>query len=150
MIAWQIWLIISGFFFILEILTVGFLVFWFGVSALITCLLSLFITNIIAQTAIFVVLSAILVFLTRPLAEKLSKKDNTKTNINTIIGKEAIVKKAISKNENGQIKLDGDIWTAVLDNDYSDCIPEGSIVEILKIDGVKVIVKPIKIIELSH
>ena len=49
MLPWQIWLIISGVCFIAEIATVGFLVFWFGVAALITCLLSLFISNVIAQ-----------------------------------------------------------------------------------------------------
>ena len=48
MLPWQIWLIISGVCFIAEIATVGFLVFWFGVAALITCLLSLFISNVIA------------------------------------------------------------------------------------------------------
>ena len=45
MLPWQIWLIISGVCFIAEIATVGFLIFWFGVAALITCLLSLFISN---------------------------------------------------------------------------------------------------------
>ena len=40
MVAWQIWLIVAGFSFILEIATVGFLVFWFGVAALIVCILS--------------------------------------------------------------------------------------------------------------
>ena len=50
MAAWQIWLIISGVCFIIEIATIGFLVFWFAVAALITCLLSLFIPNIIIQT----------------------------------------------------------------------------------------------------
>lgn len=145
MLSWQIWLIIAGICFILEIATVGFLIFWFGIAALITCLLSLFIDNIIVQTAIFVILSAILTFLTRPLAKKIVSKDNVVTNANSIIGKQAIVQKTISATSNGQIKINGDLWTAMLEDSSYDNVPEGSIVEILKIDGVKAIVKPIKI-----
>lgn len=147
MVAWQVWLIIAGICLVIEIATVGFLVFWFAVAALITCIFSLFISSMLAQTAIFVVLSAILVFLTRPFSEKISRKDSVITNANSIIGKEAIVKKEISPNNNGQIKINGDTWTATLSQECNSTIPEGSSVEILKIDGVKVIVKPIQIKE---
>lgn len=144
MVAWQIWLIIAGFSFILEIATVGFLVFWFGVAALIVCILSLFIPSLVAQFAIFIILSALLICLTRRFAEKITKKDIIVTNSNSIIGKKAIVKKDISSTSNGQIKVNGDIWTAVLSEDFTDSIPEGSTVEIEKIDGVKAVVKPLK------
>lgn len=93
MVAWQIWLIVAGFSFILEIATVGFLVFWFGVAALIVCILSLFIPSLVAQFAIFIILSALLICLTRRFAEKITKKDIIVTNSNSIIGKKAIVKK---------------------------------------------------------
>ncbi len=144
MVAWQIWLIVAGFSFILEIATVGFLVFWFGVAALIVCILSLFIPSLVAQFAIFIILSALLICLTRRFAEKITKKDTIVTNSNSIIGKKAIVKKDISSTSNGQIKVNGDIWTAVLSEDFTDSIPEGSTVEIEKIDGVKAVVKPLK------
>ena len=140
MVAWQIWLIVAGFSFILEIATVGFLVFWFGVAALIVCILSLFIPSLVAQFAIFIILSALLICLTRRFAEKITKKDTIVTNSNSIIGKKAIVKKDISSTSNGQIKVNGDIWTAVLSEDFTDSIPEGSTVEIEKIDGVKAVV----------
>ena len=54
---WQIWLIASGIFFICEIITVGFLVFWLGVGALIAMLVSFFTSNIIIQMSVFVVSS---------------------------------------------------------------------------------------------
>ena len=103
MLPWQIWLIISGVCFIAEIATVGFLIFWFGVAALITCLLSLFISNVIAQTVIFVILSVILICLTRPFAEKMNKNDNIVTYSNAIIGKEGVVTKDITPNDVGQV-----------------------------------------------
>lgn len=143
MVAWQIWLIVAGFFFILEIITVGFLVFWFGIAALIVCLLSLFINNSVIQFAIFVIISAALLCLTSPFAKKITKKDNIITNSFSIIGKEAIVKKEITNTSSGQIKINGDTWTAVLDSDLSNPICEGSTVKVVKIDGVKAVVKPL-------
>lgn len=146
MLPWQIWLIIAGICLIIEIATVGFLVFWFAVAALITCLLSLFIHNVIIQTAIFVVLSALLIFLTRPFANKISKKDKVVTNSNYLIGKEGTVLKDITFNSAtlGQVKVNGDVWSAVTEEDYG-IIPAKSIVRILKIDGVKLVVEPLKI-----
>lgn len=146
MLPWQVWLIIAGICLILEIATVGFLIFWFAVAALITCILSLFIPSVVAQAAIFVVLSAVLIFLTRPLANKLNKKDNTVTNVNSVIGKEAVVTKEINSSIGGigQVKLGGDVWSAIC-TDSNNPIPVGSKVTILKIDGVKVVVEPLDI-----
>lgn len=145
MAMWQIWLIVAGVCFVLEIATVGFLIFWFAVAALVTCILSIFISNVVVQTAIFVILSALLILLTRPFAEKIANNDNAITNANRIIGKEAIVKKEITPIQNGQIKIGGDIWTATLSSSCTDNIPEGSAVEIVDIDGVKAVVKPVKV-----
>ena len=58
---WYIWLIISGICLIIEIMTVGFLVFWFSIGALITMIASFFTNNIVVQTAIFVISSTILI-----------------------------------------------------------------------------------------
>lgn len=146
MLPWQIWLIVSGICFIIEIATVGFLVFWFAVVALITCILSLFIHSVIAQTTIFIILSIVLIALSRPFAEKIGRKDKVVTNSNSVIGKEGIVVKQINSKlgEVGQVKVGGDTWSAVV-NDYKDEIPVGSTIRVLKIDGVKLIIEPINI-----
>ena len=146
MLPWQVWLIVAGICFIVEIATVGFLIFWFGVAALITCLLSLFIHNVIVQTVIFIVLSVALIGLTRPFANKMNKKDNVVTNSNAIIGKEGIVTKQINSHPGdvGQVKVGSDTWSAIV-NDYNDIIPIGSTIRVLGIDGVKLIIEPINI-----
>lgn len=144
MLSWQVWLIIAGFCFILEIATVGFLIFWLGVAALITCLLSLFISNIVVQMAIFTILSAILIAFTRQFANKLNKNDTSVTNANSIIGKEGIVTKEIINNGIGQVKVSGDIWSAISE-DSNVSIPVESTVKVIKIDGVKLVIKPITI-----
>ncbi len=140
---WQIWLIIAGLFFIGEIITVGFLIFWFGVGALIAMLVSFFTTNIIIQTSVFVITSAILLFVTKPFVKKFVDVKPTKTNAYSIIGKKALVIKEINSHSVGQIKIKGEVWSAESEDD--ETIPEGSDVEILQIRGVKAIVKSVKV-----
>ncbi len=135
---WQMWLIIAGLFFIGEIITVGFLIFWFGIGALIAMIVSFFTSNIIIQTAIFITSSAILLLATKPLVTKFVDVKSTKTNAFSIIGKKALVIKEINSHSVGQIKINGEVWSAISEND--DVISEGSEVEIVQINGVKAIV----------
>lgn len=143
---WQYWLIASGIFFIIEIITTGFLAFWLGIGALIAMCVSFFVDNLIIQTVIFIISSAILILATKPLIKKFLKTNastETKTNAFSIIGKKAIVIKNIDKIDgSGQIKVDGEIWSA--EGETDSIIEKGTEVEILKIDGVKAIVTPIK------
>lgn len=137
---WYIWLILAGIFVIAEIATVGFLIFWLSLGSLCAMITSFFTDNIIIQTAVFVVTSALFIFFTRPLAKKLEKTDNhLVTNAFSIIGKRAIVIKEINPNQGvGQIKIDGQVWTAKSTNE--EIISEGTEVLILSIDGVKAVV----------
>ena len=141
---WQIWLIASGIFFIYEIITVGFLVFWLGVGALIAMIVSLFTSNIIVQMSVFVISSGLLIFATRPLVNKISKKDVVPTNVYSLIGKKAIVTEEINwVTGKGLIKFEGEVWSAKSKEQVN--IPVGSEVEIVSIEGVKAFVKPLKI-----
>ena len=137
---WYFWLILAGIFVIAEIATVGFLIFWLSLGSLCAMLTSFFTDNIIIQTAVFVVTSVLFIFLTRPLSKKLAKTDNTLvTNAFSIIGKKAIVIKEINPTLGvGQIKIDGQVWTAKSTNE--EIISEGTEVLNLNIDGVKAVV----------
>lgn len=143
---WQVWLIIAGLFFIGEIATVGFLIFWFGIGALLAMIVSFFVSNVIIQTAVFIISSTILIFATKPFVKKLVDVKKTNTNAFSIIGKKALVIKEINPiHSTGQIKINGEVWSAESEN--SEIIQEGLEVEILQIKGVKAIVKPIIINE---
>lgn len=139
---WQIWLILSGIFFVCEIITVGFLVFWFGVGALIAMIISFFTTNIIIQTTVFIVSSTVLLLVTKPFVKKFVDVKPTNTNAFSIIGQKALVIKEINSHSIGQIKIKGEVWSAESEND--ETITEGSEVEILQIKGVKAIVRSLK------
>ena len=142
---WQIWLIIAGVCLIIEIITTGFLVFWFSLGALLAMIVSLFTENIIIQTTLFIISSTILIFATKPFLKKFAKHDESvKTNVYSIIGKTGIVTTDIdSINGTGQIKVDGEIWSAIGEKELT--ISKGTEVEIKEIKGVKAIVSPIKL-----
>ena len=142
MAMWQMWLIASGIFFIVEIFTVGFLIFWFGIGALLAMIVSFFTSNVIIQTSIFIISSTILIFATKPLVKKLTKKDSVPTNVYSIVGKKAIVIEDIDwASGKGQVKTEGEVWSAKTSEKIN--IPKGTEVEIEHIDGVKVFVKPL-------
>ena len=140
---WTIWLIIAGIFFVGEIMTVGFLLFWFGFGSLVAMIVSFFTSNIIIQTSAFLIVSIILLFITKPFVNKFVNKTPTViTNAYNIIGKKAIVIKEIDwASGKGQIKIEGEVWSAKTNEQVN--IPKGTEVEIESIDGVKAFVKPI-------
>ena len=140
---WQIWLIASGIFFIIEIFTVGFFVFWLGVAALIAMVISFFIDNVIFQASVFVISSGLLILATRPLINKIAKKDTIPTNVYSLVGKKGIVIEDIDwAKGTGQIKIEGEIWSAKTKEQIN--IQKGTEVEVESIEGVKASVKPLR------
>ncbi len=139
--VWTIWLIVAGFFALLEMLTVGFFVIWFGIAALLPMVYSIFFPEqIVVQIVMWAILSVILILSTKKLTDKVSPP-LVPTNVYSIIGKQAVVTKEINDEKSqGQIRVDGDIWSARGEK-FTDVIPENTVVEILRIEGVKAIVR---------
>lgn len=145
---WQFWLIAAGIFFIIEIATVGFLVFWFGIGAIIAMVVSLFIPNVYIQAIVFIVSSTLLIFFTKPFVNKFVNKEKTiATNAYSIIGRTGIVTKEINDLKGtGQVKIGGETWSAKTLSE--ETIPENTEIEVVKIDGVKAIVQKVsKLVE---
>ena len=140
---WQFWLIAAGFFVVLEIATMGFLVFWFAIGALAALAISFVTDSILIQALVFLVVSTILLFATKPLVNKFLPNDSfIKTNSYTVEGKVGKVTVDIEPIEGkGQVKVDGETWSAKsADEAY---IPKDTEIIVEKIEGVKVIVKPL-------
>ena len=143
---WYIWLIIAGVAFIAEIFTNGFLVFWFGLGALISMVVSFFFPgDYVLQTSVFVLTSTLLIFLTKPLVNKFTKKDKDKeysTNAYSIVGKKGLVVQDINPVHGvGQIRIANEVWSAKTADD--SIIEKGSQIEVTEIQGVKAVVKSI-------
>ena len=139
---WSIWLIAAAIFLIGEMSTEGFLLLWFAIGSIIAMILSFFVSNEIIQFAIFLLVSTILLFATRPLTKKfLESKSKVQSNVYSLLDKTAHVIETIdSKKGTGKVKINGEVWKAILeDNDI--IISEGEEVVVGRIDGVKLIVK---------
>ena len=140
---WLIWLIAAGFFFVAEIITVGFFIFWLGIGALLAMLVSFLTNSVIIQVATFAISSSVLLFFTKPLAKKLSKDDNVATNSFSLLDKTGIVTIDINPFDGtGQVKVNGEIWSAKSEDNVS--IPKDTQIKVLKIDGVKLVVEQVK------
>jgi len=139
---WIFWLIIASIFFIGEIVTVGFLIFWFAIGSLLAMITSFFTDSILIQSIVFLVSSTILLLMTKPLVNKYISKKTVPTNVYSIVGKQGIVTKSISFEEPGQVKVEGEIWTAISEN--STAIEKDTEITVNKIEGVKLIVSSSK------
>ena len=140
---WAIWLIASGIFFLGEIFTISFLLFWPGVGAFLAFLTSLIVPeNLLVQIVVFVVSTILMIIFTKPLINKLFKnKDNTSMNNSAVLGKKGIVIEKMDKdNPVGQVKVNGELWSAIK-SDKDKAINVGESVIIEKIDGVKLLVR---------
>jgi len=136
------WLIAIVAFIVVEAGTFGLTSIWFAFAALIALLASLLGLDLTVQIALFVVSATIFLIFTRPFVRKYLKIGAHKTNVDAIIGQHALVTKKIESFAFGQAKVKGQIWTAKSATD--DAIEVGCEVEIIAVEGVKIIVREIK------
>ncbi|MDR1052825.1 MAG: NfeD family protein [Planctomycetaceae bacterium] len=142
------WLSIMVIFAIIELLnSFNLITIWFVISALVMVFVSLltsyfsYTIDFRVQLGMFLIMATVMLFLTRPIAIKKFRVGQEKTNVDGLIEQEALVVKRISKFEKGEIKVNGQIWTAIPENSIE--IEAGQKCIIVEISGVKAIVKPI-------
>ena len=127
---WLIIVIILGIF---EMLTTNLVSIWFVISGIITMIISLFCDNLYIQFGTFVILGVLLMPLSKKVYKKI-KKDKVKTNIDRIVGMKGIVTENITKDNIGEVKVDGKKWSAYSDTD----ILKDEIVKVLSISSTKI------------
>ena len=136
-----IWVALVIVFALIEVFTLGLTTVWFAIAALIMVFLSFIEIPLTVQILIFLAIATLLLIFTRPLAIKKFRMGQEKTNVDSLIGKHALVVKTISEFERGEAKINGLIWSARSEDNTE--ITEGSKCEILRIEGVQLIVRPI-------
>jgi len=134
-----IWVALVIIFAVIEVFTLGLTTVWFAIAALVMVFLSLLPIPLTVQILIFLVISALLLYFTRPLVKEKLKIGREKTNVDSLIGKHALVVKTIGEFERGEAKINGQIWSARSED--NTVITEGSKCEILRIEGVQLIVR---------
>lgn len=140
------WLILLVAFLAAEASTVTLVSLWFAAGALAAMVVSLLGGAVWVQAVLFVAVSVVLLTALRPLVRKYITPKLTATNVDSVIGSTGLVTVAIDNvSASGQVKLGAMVWTA-----RSTCgtvIPEGTLVTVDKIEGVKVFVSPAEILE---
>ena len=112
---------------------------WFAIGALDAMLFAFVIDSFIVQLLIFLGVSLVLVATTRKVAVEKLKIGQVKTNVDELIGKEAVVVKEIRPYTTGEVKLDGKVWRAMSESKQVYKVDE--IVTVLRIEGVTIIIK---------
>ena len=137
-----IWLGILAVLLVIEGLTTALTTIWFAGGALAAAIASGFGMGIVAQLLLFFCVSLVLLFFTRPAAMKLMNKNTEKTNVDSLLGKTAVVIHKVSNLEQtGQVRINDIEWMARTSDD-NIIIPVGTVVVIKEVHGVRLIVEP--------
>ncbi len=127
----------------LEAFTLNLCAIWFAVGGVGGLIAATFDAAPTTQWIVFLVISAVFLVLARPMAKKMIGTKQTATNADRILGEQAIVTQTISNaSAQGEIKIMGQYWTA-RSADGSE-IPEGTLVRVREIVGVKAIVESLQ------
>ncbi len=141
---WHIWLIIALISFIMEIFIPSFVLFNFGIGAVLGSFAAGLNLSLEWQIVFFSAGTLLSFFLIRPAMKKYAyrRSDGFKTNIDAMVGRQATVTEEISnENNRGRVSLDGDIWQAR--SQSNEVIPAGTPVEIVQLNSIILIVKKI-------
>ena len=133
-----IWVAAIIVFIVIEIFTQGLTSIWFAGGALGGCLAAMAGAGPLVQVIIFIIVSIILIIATRPFKKRMDEKIQ-KTNVETVIGKVAIVEEEILPEQTGRVRLDGKIWTAR--SNVRESIFAGERVVVKSIQGVTLTVE---------
>ncbi len=135
------WLLIFVVLLVVEILTMGLTTIWFAGGALAAFGAGIIGMGTIVQIIVFIIVSLVLMFLTRPWAVKYFNKDREKTNAESLIGQQAVVTETVDTLQaQGVVVVNGLEWSAKT-KEPNGLIEKGSIVIIDEIQGVKLIVR---------
>ena len=134
------WLAVFVLLIVIELATMGLTTIWFAGGAVAGFIASMLGANVVIQAVVFFVVSIVLLIFTRPFAVRYINSNKTKTNIDGLIGQEALVLEEINNiRETGCARLEGKEWTARSVDDT--VIPADTVVIVEWIEGVKLIVK---------
>ena len=140
----RVWLIIFVLLVAVELATMALTTVWFAAGAMAALVSSMFGAPLWLQIIVFLAFSFIVLIFYRPFAVKYVNSKRTRTNVNDLIGKEGKVTEDINNlDQKGRMLLRGMDWSARTadDNVY---IKKGTVVKVIKIEGVKAIVEPIE------
>jgi membrane protein implicated in regulation of membrane protease activity len=141
---WQFWTLICIICLILELSTGGFFIICFSIGSVFSAVAAAMGLGIITQIILFVVFSALCIFVVRPFALKYlhkNKEDDRPSNADALMGREGTVSQTIEADGYGRVAIDGDDWKAK--NKFAEEIPKGAKVKVVGRDSIIITVEKI-------
>ena len=137
-----VWLVLMVVLLVVEGVVPGLVSIWFALGALGALLSAIVGAPLWLQVVWFLLISIVSLVLTRPLARKYVNYRTTPTNADMLIGQECVVTEAIDNVLGlGAVTVGGKVWTArTEDPDLKGAV--GQTMTVVRIEGVKLIVKP--------
>lgn len=136
------WTVLLVLLVVVEIATMGLTTIWFAAGALVAAVAAACGAPLFVQITLFLAVSVLMLVFTRPVATKYFNKDRVKTNVESLAGQKGIVTGEIDNLKGqGQVTLNGMEWTA-RSVKQGGVIPEGSVVIVREVRGVKLMVEP--------
>lgn len=134
------WIVVAIFFFVTEVFTAGIVLLCFGIGALGAALVAFLGAGLAWQILTFIVVSAVVVLLARPFADRISRPGVQQIAGNRMIGKWAVVLQTVDPIANtGMVRLESERWRAEsLDGEQLEV---GEVVKVLGVDGVRLQVR---------
>lgn len=140
--SWLIWIGLMVLFAIVEASTVNMVSIWFVGGSLVGLVVDLLGGNVWLQIVVFLVASGALLACLRPFVKKYVTPNKTATNADMVLGRNAYLTEPVDNlRGTGALKLDGKVWS-VRSMDES-LLPEGTLVKIVKLEGVKLYVESV-------
>ena len=141
-----VWLGLVILFLIAEGATVSLVSLWFAAGAVVAMFAALLGAGVWLQTGLFLVVSGALLLMLRPIVRRYLVPKITATNVDSLVGATGLVTVAIDNvTASGQVKLGAMEWTAR--STTGENIPQGSLIRVDRIEGVKVYVTPVNVPE---
>ena len=138
-----VWLGLTIVFALIEGATAQLTTIWFALGSAIAFVVAVCgVKSVMIQVIVFVAVSVITLLATRPLVKKIIHKKVEPTNADRNIGETGVTVTDVNNLlGTGEVNLKGTIWTARSADDT--VIPKDTQVKVIKIEGVKLIVKKI-------
>ena len=134
------WVLVMVMAIIIEISTQQLVSVWFAIAAFFSFVLAYLHFPFEIQLMTFVVVSVASFVVVRRYLKPYLQSTVTPTNTDRLIDQEAVVTRAISSHERGEVKVLGQFWTARCD-DPSTTLSIGQSATVLAIEGATLIVK---------
>lgn len=135
------WIIVLIASILVEVVSLGLTCIWFAGGALAAAAVAAFGLELWFQILVFVAVTLALLMFTRPVAVKYFNKERVRTNVESLIGRQAIVISEIDNIQGiGQVTVGGQEWSARSCEERGR-VEVGAVVRVAAVNGVKLIVE---------